>query len=929
MLSWRRAVSVCATTAVGTSAIVLPLTLGTAAPAHAWKPPTHLVGTEFALNDAIDGDSTLHIGPGGSTRIPVAMNPTIEQALKQYPNAYRAGTIGPDAFPDLPFGQTVIHPGDDSSADRKATTDAWLTHLWDKAWARRMPDGSHDLEAISFAIGYMGGHAVGDTWAHTFINHFAHGVFPELTTHPEDAEISARHIVLEGYVDKHRPGYEAHSSFTIDAPTDFIADALILDPFVKANGKYPLFDYFLDKKAGLATAEAEYARDNSTQDMLCALVCVPNPIDSPVNLIELGIDSIAESYSRAWKEDIDRGLRDWPKVWEVIAAELFTGKKPDLHVVGAALKDWILRDLLSMMGLPDFVGDGIAFIDGVMTEITTFIVDGILRPTLAFGESLPAVGPLIKKLHELISKARDFVVGKVTELADEAFGAFITVALGVTGADAATLRAVDRDKDGRVQPSEFLRLIQEPEEYLANKDLFPDSEYAGRDIRAELDAAMGLAPGEDEDGDDPSTPAVETTPENFRDYNINTFAALRDTEVMARMALLDHTGLNTYLSKKVGPDSNGNAVPVSVIADRSGDAPGNLMLGWLRSIDGDHAWRERSGFNGGSYGLGTFALWEDCVLRDYVFRDVFAEPVPGEVTFADTLDGVYDAPQALVDKIAPTISLAVAGGKSVSKDGVTYLTPETDLAYTAGDNIWPKDKVDVREARWRDGEAEPGLASVGSAASVGTFRLSGADGVQRLKFAAVDGYGRCLSSAAQTQAFSLDTTPPTLTVASPSATEYASDVFLPLDFSAVDPGGSGVDEATKAHTVDGAAITPVPATIDLFDYPAGDHTYRATVADLLGNVGEASVVFTTVVTHSSLGSNLTTAVTRGCVAAHLEPSLRTKLTQANASDARGQDKTSDNQLESFRNDISAQRGKGVSDYCAAILDRNAAALQAA
>jgi hypothetical protein len=928
VLSWRRLVSAISVTAVGTSAVVLPLTLGTAAPAHAWKPPTHLAGVEFALADATDGDGQLFIGPGGSTRIPVGMNPIIQQALTQYPKAYYAGTIGPDAFPDLPFGQTVIHPGDDSSADRKATTDAWLTHLWDKAWSRRLPSGGHDLEAIAFATGYLGGHAVGDTWAHTFINHFAHGVFPELTTHPEHAEISARHIVLEGYVDKHRPGYEAHSSFEIDAPTDFIAEALILDPFVKANGKYPLFDYFLDKKAGLATAEAEYAADNSTQDMVCALVCVPNPLDSPVNLIELGIDSIAESYTRAWKEDIDRGLRDWPKVWEVIAAELFTGKKPDLHVIGAALKDWILRDLLSMMGLPDFVGDGIAFIDGVLTEITTFVVDGILRPTLEFGESLPGVGPLIKKLHELISKARDFVVGKVTELADEAFGAFITVALGVTGADEATLRAVDKDKDGRVQPSEFLRLIQEPEEYLADPDLFPTSEYGSRNIRAELDAAMRLPAGSDVDGDNPDTP--ETEVENFRDYNIATFPALRDTEVMARMSLLDHTGLNTYLSKKVGPDANGNAVAVSVIADQPGDAPGNLMLGWLRSIDGDHAWRANSGFkHGGSYGKGTFALWEDCVLRDYVFRSVFAEPIPGVVTFGDTAGGVYSVPKALVDTTAPSISLAVAGGKSVSKDGVTYLTPETDLAYTAGDNIWPKDKVDVREARWRDGEAEPGLASVGSAASVSTFRLSGADGVQRLKFAAVDGYGRCVSSAAQTQTFSLDTTPPTLTVVSPAATQYTSDTFLPLDFTAVDPGGSGVDEATKAHTVDGTPVTPVPATIDLFDYPAGDHTYRASVADLLGNVGTSEVVFTTIVTHNSLGSNLTTAVSRGCVGAHLEPSLRTKLAQAAASDARGQDQASDNQLDAFRNEIAAPRGKGVSDYCAGILDRNAAALQAA
>src|SRR5947199_290569 len=113
-----------------------------------------------------------------------------------------------------------------------ALPQARSAHAW-----KPDQDGNHNLTTIAFALGYMGGHANGDVWAHTWINHYADGVFPDFTdlTH---ADISVRHVLVEGYADKHRPGFEAtaaqdeagldHTRYEIAGPTAVIADRLIL-----------------------------------------------------------------------------------------------------------------------------------------------------------------------------------------------------------------------------------------------------------------------------------------------------------------------------------------------------------------------------------------------------------------------------------------------------------------------------------------------------------------------------------------------------------------------------------------------------------------------------------------------------------------------------------------------------------------------------
>ena len=103
--------------------------------AKAWKPTSHVYFAELALEDALnDGMVTIHrvdyahgeiIGETGE----YAVDPAILAALRSNLAQYRAGVLGPDAYPDMLTGQQVIHPGQ-ASTGIQGGADAWLRHLW-------------------------------------------------------------------------------------------------------------------------------------------------------------------------------------------------------------------------------------------------------------------------------------------------------------------------------------------------------------------------------------------------------------------------------------------------------------------------------------------------------------------------------------------------------------------------------------------------------------------------------------------------------------------------------------------------------------------------------------------------------------------------------------------------------------------------------
>jgi hypothetical protein len=906
-------------------------------PAHAWKPPTHLLGTEAALDDVLaDGSVTIN-SVDGRPPVTVPANPTIVRALREYPEAYRAGSVGPDAYPDIYFGSTAVHPDTCTEndahptpsqcyADDTSQTWEWFMYLWEKAWDPSTPEAQR-LENISFALGYMGGHGVGDLWAHTWVNEYAGGVAPGIVEF-ERTEVLVRHLVIETYVDKHRPGADQGSSYALSAPTDFVADTLILSDFSRSKSSNPFFDMFFSMQDGLADAEDEIEDDMSSQDVFgeCP-ACFPDPTDAPINLVELGFLAIANEYLEAWQDDIDRGLRAWPKLGEVIAQELMSGKDPDVGRIKSAAKEWIQLYFLSMMGLPDAVGEGDYLLDTII-EYVQDLISGVLGFVFDIILAIPVIGELVEAIIDLYDKAKEFIDEQIealeSKICDMTLGAFFDV----TDSEATLGQFLDKNGDGDVSCEEYVAPFKNPVPYIVDSRLFAPGS------RARMDADMHLQNGLDPDATVAAgRPIVLDGADDdvngyFRNYDPNLFAPLRNTITMAKLALLDEHGLNQFVQKRAGGLSSlGNLYPAHAPLHVSYPVPQNIMLGsptgWIKAIDAEYQYRTNSPHDGHSYGTGEMLMWEDCVSRVAVFRTTFMNP-------SSDVDGMGDAgdpPSPIMDIVAP-VSILTTSGPSVTNGATTYVSGSTDIQIASTDNFWAKPDLRVNIRSYPTGTAPPGYLP-GVPADPAPFTLAGEDGSKTVDYFAIDGRGSCKAEDVKSAQFSLDNTPPVVTVTSPvpPKTDYASDALLPLSFSATD-AGAGVDAATARHFADGVEQFPIPATIDLFDYPAGDHVYTAQQADLLGNLGVANVPWRTVVTQGSLAANLDKAfLQRGCITQPgVYSSLKQKLAASKAADDRGQDTASDDQLKAFINELEAQSGKAVTEYCAGILISNAAFL---
>ena len=180
---------------------LLALAFGSTA-AQAFKPYTHIQTGNRAWEDVTDdGNITIE-----GREYPV--RPEVVAALQANRPYFNAGVIGPDGFPDLTYGQSVIHP---------EQTGKWLKHVLTKAWAAQ-DDASYSAaeksQILAFGYGYLT-HAAGDMWAHTLINDVSDGVFPavgDIVTDVDDAEIAIRHIIIEGYVGDATPGFDGNEA---------------------------------------------------------------------------------------------------------------------------------------------------------------------------------------------------------------------------------------------------------------------------------------------------------------------------------------------------------------------------------------------------------------------------------------------------------------------------------------------------------------------------------------------------------------------------------------------------------------------------------------------------------------------------------------------------------------------------------------------
>ena len=283
------------------------------------KSKTHIFMADLLIEDLKRGTLTL---PGvGNFTPPIE----VKTAILNYPSAFRAGAVGPDFYPDMLFGQAVIHP---------EQSGKWIDLMF-KRLAYSIPT---DYEKnLSFALGFMF-HYAGDMFGHAYVNSYARGWFPpyeEIIKDTEKAKIVARHLLVESYMDSKVPKW---ADMSLAPPIEFIRDT-----------------FCCNEATGLAT--------DSMVNLLHKFVTLRKNVHKTLNKKAIGMTPIVTDYVQRWEKDVDDGITSWLGVWANIATNFCKDDPNKIENAKGYLETFFMRNLTSMIGFPDYVGKFIEFID--------------------------------------------------------------------------------------------------------------------------------------------------------------------------------------------------------------------------------------------------------------------------------------------------------------------------------------------------------------------------------------------------------------------------------------------------------------------------------------------------------------------------------------------------------------------------------------
>ncbi len=974
------------------------LVLAAPGTALAWKPYTHNTTAAEALADVVaDGQVTINGRP-------YPVRPEVVAALRAWPQFYNAGVIGPDGFPDLTFGQAIIHPGSTAHgvpapgpAEAAAFTGAWLRHLYGRAWAAQSDprySAAQRAQILAFTYGFLT-HAAGDMWGHTLINDFADGVFPALKEIPGDVhkgENALRHLIAEGYVGDATPGFDGFQDaddprdprgpapggdtsddstpgFAYDAPHSFIYDVLIDEAAATPlPDRGPIIDFFQGLRASLAAAITvppdpiqdavdayddlaallmDVQEDCNFEDVLDALhdivacpialgaLAVGFVIDSFEAFLAFAVDVIEDaallvfnSYLNAWIGDIEDGLRHWSEFGLATTQGLFNpqarrnvqnaecdcpvGCEEDtllraqcedgvsivdtIFSAEGTANDFINHHLLSMLGLPDFVGG----LREILQEFTAFLDDIMAVLTAPFNPIREALAELKLFFKELVQDA-------------------ISDAIGID---------IDALDDLLKHPSRFVCLDDTqftfPEPLgTVNVTLFKAGEHD------RLDGILHLA--DPHHVDEPGLPEGCGRLLDTAEVNAGAFAAYGDTITTAKLLLLDGGELNHLLSDLLGRT-------ISVYgADQNYMIDGLEPETWLKLIDGDHAWRAdgqpRFCASGGTCapgatlrdaeldgGTGQLPVWASCVLRP-AFRQLYQDWENGTVNFPDLGDAVSADP---ADDPNPPTSFLDRTGAFYDDGARQFIGGDNLFTQTAHDTPVGRGFTDAELGLQRRTYTDPAAPGPFSEAVQGeTFQIGAPDGLHVIDVRAADNchaFSGAPLPPEPTQSFEywLDTTgPAALCNTPPFGLVFDTDDVSSVSYGLTDgSGGSGV--ASSSSTIDGFLTLPgvVPiangAPLDMYFYYPGTRTVAVTATDHIGNGAVSICTFEIHATADSLLSSLDRALSLGLIKnPGLYRSFRSKLEAARMHHDRGQPIPELNELQAYVHELEAQRGLGI------------------
>jgi hypothetical protein len=597
------------------------ISLGLPREALAFKPKTHL----YAALKSIERIDECKIDVDGTT---YNVDTTICDAVKANKGYYLAGVIGPDGFPDLTFGQGVIHPDgrctydatnyDGTCADGSSSTWAldWTKRLWlavTNPTAIGLPGltGVDQQRALAFTVGFMT-HGASDMWAHTFVNRFAGGVWPEISD-VANFDIALRHVVVEGIIGEHTPNIKPGISAAggLQAPTDFIYNVMMNDPWARSHASGSLVGMVYKLREELESKRG----DPPTAADWTGATLLPPPTNLP------SVASIARYYYlNCWIKEIDSGLKEWPNVSLRIANAMFVTEQTNL-VWDPYLKDFRDNHFVYMLGNPTAPDELLASCGNSDSDAKRIydIVKTLANPG---GFILDAIGSIefVNPLTPILNAFKDFMFKAMT---------------------------------GKTY-DEFMDILRSPSNFMQSP-LFPAPNSAS--------------------GSTPTTVMSSLT--SLMDLDANgmfsdsTFGPAANAIALGKLALMRPEGLNQVLA-------NYNAGPLYGNTALSPDMSDDMALGFMRSFDGNHQWRANApplpiAEPQRRFGNGMLA-YKDCLARRNFFKRVFKD-----WSQEGTPTVYYDESEeecAQITNLAPVTMTVEAVGEGVHQlSGNTYWAP--------------------------------------------------------------------------------------------------------------------------------------------------------------------------------------------------------------------------------------------------------------
>jgi len=364
------------------------------APAVAWSINTHMYSANLVIKDLQD-DGQLDIqkvvrNPDGTVSFEplttVAIDAAVADAILAFPEVFRAGSCGPDGYPDVYIGQSIIHPYIPGQPWR--ATD-WARRVLQEARGYR--SGEDRQKALAFAAGWVV-HYAGDAFGHTWVNGYAGGEWDW-----GDMGIVTRHVVLEGYVNSKLPhDGDGTDDMSLDMQSGFMVDATLLSedtygPLASAGHMRALVDYHTAFRAMERKCEKR-------QDQWW------NPVSWAIGAVE--------DWLEHYRKESERAMSEWVETSTVVMRCMADGNIQDIP---GEYTEWAIEYPFRLCpAIPKQIVDVMAWlgheiswlmspVSKLQDEVVAYVYDALLADTV---EALTNAEALMGEVYSAEERAR-------------------------------------------------------------------------------------------------------------------------------------------------------------------------------------------------------------------------------------------------------------------------------------------------------------------------------------------------------------------------------------------------------------------------------------------------------------------------------------------------------------------------------------------